>query len=152
MRQFRDSAESWSDGVPSFQASCLGSEIITQAVCPQMFALQEVNNSVASTIYSPHPKFPKRTHGGDAGNRTRVHYYEPQSSTGVAYESVLLGPALCEKHPAKFGSNPTGYARIAITFHGRLVSGFHSPAKRNGVEVNCLVGAVDRCTRREFRG
>ncbi len=41
---------------------------------------------------------PQRTIGGDAGNRTRVHYSEPQSSTGVAYESVLLGPALCHKH------------------------------------------------------
>ena len=44
---------------------------------------------------------PQRTDGGDAGNRTRVHYYEPQSSTGVAYESVLLGPALCHKHLAR---------------------------------------------------
>jgi hypothetical protein len=44
---------------------------------------------------------PQRTDGGDAGNRTRVHYSEPQSSTGVAYETVLLGPALCHKHLAR---------------------------------------------------
>jgi len=43
----------------------------------------------------------QRTDGGDAGNRTRVHYSEPQSSTGVAYEIVLLGPALCHKHLAR---------------------------------------------------
>ena len=38
--------------------------------------------------------FPQRTGGGDAGNRTRVHYFEPQSSTGVSCEDVLLGPVL----------------------------------------------------------
>ena len=71
---------------------------------------------------------PQRTNGGDAGNRTRVHYFEPQSSTGVAYESVLLGPALCHKHLARQAqlqrSNWRGYSALKLAETQRLIISF----------------------------